>query len=48
MFCLDIYVFFFGLDWSSEWVGMVLLELNFVVRDMLFFVFKLCIFVFEF
>lgn len=47
MFCLDIYVFFFGLDWSSEWVGMVLLE-NFVVRDMLFFVFKLCIFVFEF
>lgn len=47
MFCLDIYVFFFGLDWSSECVGMVLLE-NFVVRDMLFFVFKLCIFVFEF
>lgn len=42
--CSDIYVPLPGLDWSSEWVGMVSPE-NPAVRDTSLFVFKLRTFV---
>lgn len=42
--CPDIYVPLPGLDWSSEWVGMVSPE-NPAVRDTPLFVFKLRTFV---
>lgn len=42
--CPDIYVPLPGLDWSSEWVGMVSPE-NPAVRDTSLFVFKLRTFV---
>lgn len=42
--CPDIYVPLPGLDWSSEWVGMVSQE-NPAVRDTSLFVFKLRTFV---